>query len=279
MTIIVRVSASMNRHRDRRGQSLVEFALILPIFVLMLVGIFDFGRAIYAFNTISQAAREGARLAIVDQTISHIQDEASESSVSLGIDPADVIVDFRDRETPDDAGFLRRRRRRRRQQRPVHPACMAVVTVPYEYEAVTPFLGALLGTIQTWRESRASRSTSTVKGPSARWENHDVQRSSLASVEPSSAEPSRARSSSSSRPRSIGLIAMVGLVIDGGYAWGRQRITQNGADAIAKAGSVVILEWLDESRGRSATWAARWRPRRRRTASTSRVQFTDHTGR
>ncbi len=44
----------------------------------------------------------------------------------------------------------------------------------------------------------------------------------------------------------IGLIAMVGLVIDGGYAWGRQRVTQNGADAIAKAGAVVILQWLDE---------------------------------
>lgn len=43
----------------------------------------------------------------------------------------------------------------------------------------------------------------------------------------------------------IGLIAMVGLVIDGGYAWGRQRSTQNGADAVAKAGTVVILEWLD----------------------------------
>ncbi len=44
----------------------------------------------------------------------------------------------------------------------------------------------------------------------------------------------------------IALIAMVGLVIDGGYAWGRQRVTQNGADAIAKAGAVVLIQWLDE---------------------------------
>jgi hypothetical protein len=36
------------------------------------------------------------------------------------------------------------------------------------------------------------------------------------------------------------LIAMVGLVIDGGYAWGQQRDTQNGADAAAKAGAGVI---------------------------------------
>lgn len=35
-------------------------------------------------------------------------------------------------------------------------------------------------------------------------------------------------------------VAMVGLVIDGGYAWGRQRETQNAADSIAKAGAVVV---------------------------------------
>lgn len=40
------------------------------------------------------------------------------------------------------------------------------------------------------------------------------------------------------------LIAMVGLVIDGGYAWGQQRETQNGADASAKAGAVVIQQYL-----------------------------------
>jgi hypothetical protein len=39
-------------------------------------------------------------------------------------------------------------------------------------------------------------------------------------------------------------IAMVGLVIDGGNAWGRQRGTQNAADSAAKAGAVVIQEWL-----------------------------------
>jgi hypothetical protein len=36
------------------------------------------------------------------------------------------------------------------------------------------------------------------------------------------------------------LVAMVGVVIDGGFAWGRQRETQNAADAVAKAGTVVV---------------------------------------
>jgi hypothetical protein len=40
------------------------------------------------------------------------------------------------------------------------------------------------------------------------------------------------------------IVAMVGLVIDGGFAWGRQRDTQNGADAAAKAGTVVVQHYI-----------------------------------
>lgn len=40
------------------------------------------------------------------------------------------------------------------------------------------------------------------------------------------------------------LVAMVGIVIDGGYAWGKQRDTQNAADAIAKAGALKLTENL-----------------------------------
>ena len=50
-----------------RGQGLVEFALVFPVFILLLLGIFDLGRAVYAYNTIGDAAREGARVAIVNQ--------------------------------------------------------------------------------------------------------------------------------------------------------------------------------------------------------------------
>lgn len=48
-----------------RGQALVEFALVLPLFVLLLLAIFDFGRVIWARNIIENAAREGTRQAIV----------------------------------------------------------------------------------------------------------------------------------------------------------------------------------------------------------------------
>lgn len=44
------------------GQSLVEFALILPIFVLLIVGVFDLGRAFFSYIAITNAAREGTRV-------------------------------------------------------------------------------------------------------------------------------------------------------------------------------------------------------------------------
>jgi len=51
--------------RDERGQSLVEYALVLPILLLLLLGIMEFGIAVFNYNTIANAAREGARYGIV----------------------------------------------------------------------------------------------------------------------------------------------------------------------------------------------------------------------
>lgn len=48
-----------------RGQALVEFALIAPIFFLLLFGLIEFGRAVYTIQILDNAAREGARYAIV----------------------------------------------------------------------------------------------------------------------------------------------------------------------------------------------------------------------
>ncbi len=48
-----------------RGAAAVEFALLLPVLLLIVFGIIDFGRALNAQITLTQAAREGARLAAV----------------------------------------------------------------------------------------------------------------------------------------------------------------------------------------------------------------------
>jgi len=50
-----------DQHRTVRGQSLVEFALIVSVVSLMLLGLLDVGRAFHAYIVITNAAREGAR--------------------------------------------------------------------------------------------------------------------------------------------------------------------------------------------------------------------------
>jgi TadE-like protein len=50
--------------RRHGGQSMIEFALLAPVFFLLLLGTIDLGRGIYIYNTISDAAREGTRAAI-----------------------------------------------------------------------------------------------------------------------------------------------------------------------------------------------------------------------
>ena len=52
--------ASSQRTRDI-GQALVEFALVLPIFLLLVPGLVDVGRLVYINNALAEGAREGAR--------------------------------------------------------------------------------------------------------------------------------------------------------------------------------------------------------------------------
>jgi Flp pilus assembly protein TadG len=52
-------------HCPRRGQSLVEFAIGLLVLLLLVFGVMDLGRAVFAYNSISHCAREGTRYAVV----------------------------------------------------------------------------------------------------------------------------------------------------------------------------------------------------------------------
>ncbi len=54
----------MNARRSR-GQALVEFALVIPLFLALVMGTLDMGRVVWAGNSLASAAREGARFAIV----------------------------------------------------------------------------------------------------------------------------------------------------------------------------------------------------------------------
>ena len=55
------------KSRRSRGQALVEFALVFPVFMLVLFGIIDVGRYVYVSNALNEASREGARYGSVEQ--------------------------------------------------------------------------------------------------------------------------------------------------------------------------------------------------------------------
>jgi hypothetical protein len=65
MSAAPRASAARARRRSA-GQALVEFAIVIPLFVLLLAATFDGGRLVYMNTVLSQAAREAARVASVE---------------------------------------------------------------------------------------------------------------------------------------------------------------------------------------------------------------------
>lgn len=56
-------------HRDQRGATAAEFALVLPIFLLFLVGLIDVGRYAWAVNQAEKATQIGARWAVVTDMV------------------------------------------------------------------------------------------------------------------------------------------------------------------------------------------------------------------
>lgn len=56
------------RYTARRGTAVVEFAVIAPIFLLLVFGIIEFGRLVNVQSVVTNAAREGARVGVLDGT-------------------------------------------------------------------------------------------------------------------------------------------------------------------------------------------------------------------
>lgn len=121
--------------RGERGQSLVEFALVIPIFLLVLVGLFDMGRAVFYYNTISNAAREAVRLAIVDQNTGAVRQEAVDSASGImRIAIADVTVTHLNPDLSSGGTCS---------TAPYEVGCVVKVEVTHNFVPATPFVGAL----------------------------------------------------------------------------------------------------------------------------------------
>ena len=122
-----------------RGQALMEFALVIPIFLLVVVALFDMGRAVFAYNTLTNAAREGARMAVVNQYPPYIIQKAKQATQIVELDDPSVTVSFWQVAadgTPDKT--------KPQCNDLVAVGCLAVVSFQATYQPITPIISNIL---------------------------------------------------------------------------------------------------------------------------------------
>lgn len=110
--------------KSEKGQSLVEFALVLPILLLLVFGIVEFGRAFNTYLIISNASREGARYAVVGAENGEIIDAIEAKTSTLG-SSVDILI------SPEDKSS-------RTNGEPVD------IKVSYSLSLITPIVGPLI---------------------------------------------------------------------------------------------------------------------------------------
>jgi len=124
-------AATAGRKRQRgRGQSLVEFALIVPAFMLIAFGIFDFGLAFDTSLTISNAAREGARAGVTSPTSAAITSRVRTVAGRLNDSNLTIAVTCKTAAGAACTGGLAG----------ATSGTTIVVTVGYTYRMITPIL-------------------------------------------------------------------------------------------------------------------------------------------
>jgi len=105
----------------QRGQSALEFALILLIVLVLTFGLIDLGRAVFTLGVVRAAAQEGARAGIVvGATQAHIVQATRNRMVGIDSTVADITVTYPRNDTVE-------------------------VMVRYPFRFITPLIGELIG--------------------------------------------------------------------------------------------------------------------------------------
>ena len=91
--------------KEEKGQSVVEFALVLPVLLLILCGILEFSWALYGKLSLENTAREAARAGSVGATVTEATANAQNTIVAIIPDYLnDSLVDTISFSTPSDPG-------------------------------------------------------------------------------------------------------------------------------------------------------------------------------
>jgi Flp pilus assembly protein TadG len=126
------------KRRKSRGQSLVEFAIILPVITLVVLGLFDLGRAVFTYNTLSQAARQANRTAIVDQDTTRVKAMAIAAAPTIGLTSSNVTVCFKTQDTTQTNCASPSTDNCPSSVRTI--GCLAIVTASMSYTPITPVI-------------------------------------------------------------------------------------------------------------------------------------------
>jgi Flp pilus assembly protein TadG len=123
------------RFRSERGAELIEFALVLPMLLLVFAGIIDFALVFQRFLVVSNAAREGARIAVLpgytqtdvqNRVTQYVQQGLGDNTVT----PTTALTPV----TIDPPGTT-----------PPFPAAQVTVSITHSYLMLGPVSGLLIG--------------------------------------------------------------------------------------------------------------------------------------
>ena len=133
----IRLGRRATRSVRDRGQSLVEFSLVIPIFLLIAISCVDLGRAVFAYTSVTNAAREGARLAIVNQDTTLITQRAIGQTAIAETNAPNVTISFK-KPTPN-ADYSTNA-----DCTPLTIGCIAIVRFQTTYRPLTPIVSNIL---------------------------------------------------------------------------------------------------------------------------------------
>lgn len=126
----------------QRGQALVETALVLPVLLLIVIALFDVGRAVFAYNAATNAAREGARLAIVNQNVAKVQERTTALAVNAPV--VSITVTYY-KAGADTTSAANADKCLGTPASPIVIGCVAVVDFNTSFSAITPLIGSIVG--------------------------------------------------------------------------------------------------------------------------------------
>ena len=151
------MSTRRRRPHRSRGQALVEFAFVFPIIALMTFAFIDLARAVWGYNTLTNAAREAARVAAVNQIdpasapYGCLANKPVQSTVSpnwtfrgcamaagkaIGVQSGDVTVSYA---APPGTTL--------ECTSTLNVGCIVTITITNDYSPITPVAGSLIGPI------------------------------------------------------------------------------------------------------------------------------------